>query len=99
MKEYTIIVTKKDIDKGWPGASNGCAIARSCCRKFKTREVDVALGYEKSKKNNVVEIKGIYYSLPRAAMNFIRKFDEGEDVKPIKFKIKEIENNSWRQGS
>jgi hypothetical protein len=80
-----INVTKQDIEISRDQLKDGksrafhCPVAKAAKRRFKAREAAVT-GF-------FVYIKKHQYELPQSARDFIRNFDEGHDVKPIRFYV------------
>lgn len=71
-----IKVTEDDIRYGIRSNCDACPIARAA-----SREIDrfVAVG------GSSAEIGRLFCALPRSAMRFIRRFDNGAPVKPFNF--------------
>jgi len=86
MKRIKINVTKNDIKKGKRCQSGDCPIALAAHRKFKGSAVSVGpftLGVSQYDHECWRD-----YTLPKAASNFILKFDCREKVEPFSFTIR-----------
>jgi hypothetical protein len=73
-----INVTKKDIENGRLLYCAACPIARAARRRLNER-VEVHAGH--------IWGKGFRHRLPAKARKFIRDFDAGHPVKPMRFEI------------
>lgn len=80
-----IVVTEEHIKEGKPGSPKHCAVALAAQEVFPEAEVGVG-------------VRGIYVDgedykisllLPRAAQDFVVKFDSGGEVEPFEFEAPE----------
>lgn len=78
-----INVTKKDIERGKPGRSRCCPIALAFTRKIRMTDIYVQRIYV---LRRYVKADRRYF-LPEGAISFIRDFDAGREVKPMRFEI------------
>lgn len=75
-----IQITSTDIKKGFPNVVDMCPIALAVRRKMKAHNVSVGGHVNFSIKRNNFRAK-----LPKKAVNFIIRFDDGQKVKPFSF--------------
>lgn len=80
MRTVTIDVTADDIAKGKPKEPCDCPIAIATDRAF-GGGVAISCG------QTLIGINFVDYSLPVPARRFIRRFDDGENVKPFSFSV------------
>ncbi len=87
MKQKRIKVTGRHIREGIPEEADACPIAQAILERKNVIGVSVdderAEIHEHLKGGTLVRV----YKLPRAAWNFITKFDAGKPVKPFSFKL------------
>lgn len=76
----TVNVTQADIDNGVDGDCRLCPVARALSRAG-------VRGWNVFYHGLVSELTGETIALPRSAMEFIRRFDSGGDVKPFSFEL------------
>ena len=84
-----ISVTQRDIDRGEQYSPQDCPIARAARRHF--RDVSVvwdALLATGQLRPGPSPLAG-WFELPDEAKEFIRAFDDGEDVHPFTFELGE----------
>ena len=74
-----INVTRQDIRNGDKDGRYSCPVALAIKRH--TQNPDVVVDEE------IAEISGKYYELPRSATRFILKFDKTGKGKPFKFRL------------
>jgi len=88
MKTIRIQVTKKDIKAGAQDSPTDCPIARAlrrACPNFQFVYVGddfASLNRTPCELSNCEQI-----DLPEVARQFVRQFDNGDDVKPIRFEM------------
>jgi len=87
MKRIKINVTKTDIKKGQRCAAGCCPIALAVLRKFKGYAVSVSPYSVGVGHYNALE-RWKDYALPRAATEFIFRFDAKQEVEPFSFTIR-----------
>ncbi len=80
-----IKVSKKDIGRGLAGSPCECPIALAIKRTFGKGVSDV---YVDSDLQLKINNKDFVMYLPKKCINFIRKFDDEENVKPISFVLR-----------
>ena len=85
-KIVTINVTENDIKYGIKQNNNCCPIARAIKRKFKTQHVAVCYQDIGILKNDSLQADNFFH-LDKEILNFMKKFDKGEQVKPFKFEL------------
>jgi hypothetical protein len=86
--EAIVSVTKKDIEQGKRESAVFCPIALAIKRRFPdarlygvtTTFLSIEPLYDKSQNSCVTP-------LPKKVKNFIKRFDGGQEVKPIRFKL------------
>lgn len=88
--KVNVEVTQEDIDKGIREDSCECPIARAL-KRFGYRSVDVeddcAGFYVKNADKSGMCTSYLFY-LPKKAIKFVSKFDNGEQVAPINFVLR-----------
>ena len=83
-----INVTRRDIDRGEQYSPEDCPIARAARRHFRDVSVawDALLAAGQLRPGSSLEVR---FELPDEAKEFIRAFDDGEDVHPFTFELRE----------
>ena len=81
-----IDITQADIDLGIPSESKWCPVALATIRHLGINSW-VAVGGDVMRTSSTGELGIRTYDLPEDAIEFILRFDEGEDVKPFTLKV------------
>lgn len=80
-----VSVTEEHIKNGEPKSFSGCPIALACKELFPNCDIDVDLESIGVYPNNE---RYDFLMTPKKAQNFIKKFDDGEKVKPFSFRVR-----------
>jgi len=73
-----IQVTQEDIDKGQPIDCFKCPVALATSR---------ILGQETQVRSDFIIFDSVWYDMPIEVCNFIKKFDNAENARPLEFDI------------
>lgn len=98
---FTISVTQDDIDNGKAGSRVDCPVALAACRVFnRTIRVGLTVLYivDDANWHNLAatrarELAVAHYHLPDAAIDFINRFDAGNDVAPFEFALSDADRH------
>ena len=78
-------VIPDDIERGLPGCSSTCPIARSLCRGLGLRLHEVTIGDSAMSVQDKTHLRNVV--LPKEVKNFIARFDRDYSVAPFSFEL------------
>jgi hypothetical protein len=83
-----INVTQRDIERGIPGKSSSCPIARAVKRtRWGRSKLTVTVGRFTVRAVSLGAWGASAYKLPEDAQNFVSEFDRARDVEPFSFTL------------
>lgn len=85
-----VTVTQEDIDNGVRTFADRCAIANAINRLFERRMTVCSFGICDNKPVTLFPAD-VLFTFPKNVLEWIERFDEGQNVEPITFEIQPIE--------
>ena len=80
MKTIEVVMTQEDIDSGTPRFPDACPLCLAIKRSIPWTDTTLVI-------MNTANTRYGHLDLPEIAKDFIKKFDAGDPVRPIKFHL------------